>query len=393
MRYDPDGGGTRCRPYPMRILIDYRPALTERTGAGEYGHEVVRSMLAVTPRIDEFTLFSSSWKDRISDAARSALAGARFVDRRIPVRVLNLAWHRLGWPPVELLAGGRYDVAHSLHPLLLPARRAAQVVTIHDLDFLEHPERTRAEVHRDYPALAARHARLADHIVVPSHYTAGLVSHRFDIAPDHISVCPPGAPDWRTAATPKPDTNREPYILFLGTLEPRKNVGVLLDAYGRLLASRSNVPRLVIAGRSTRDAAPWLTRFSQPPFAETVEYLGYVPDADRRSLFEGARVFVYPSLEEGFGLPVLEALSLGVPVVASSRGALPEVVGDAGMLVEPEPEAIASAIGHILNDASTAARLAELGRARATRFSWPASAASLRRAYEAAVRSRVDRLH
>lgn len=378
----------------MRILVDYRPALTERTGAGEYVHELVRAMLAVTPRVDDLTLFSSSWKDRISDEARSALSGARFVDRRFPVRVLNLAWHRLGWPPVELLARGRYDVAHSSHPLLLPARHAAQVVTIHDLDFLEHPERTRAEIHRDYPTLAASHARLADHIVVPSHYTAGLVERRFNIAPERVSVCYPGSPDWRNAAgMPTPDKNRAPYILFLGTLEPRKNIGVLLDGYGRLLASRSDVPRLVIAGRSTRDAAPWLTRFSQPPFAGKVDYLGYVPDADRRSLFEGARVFVFPSLEEGFGMPVLEAMSLGVPVVASSRGALPEVVGDAGLLVEPESEAIASAIGHILDDASTAARLAALGRARATRFSWSASAASIRLAYEAAARARVDRLH
>ena len=127
----------------MRVLIDYRPALRERSGVGEYTHELSRALLSEYPPgaaagALELTLFSSSWKDRFSSAPE--LAGAARIDRRVPVTVLNLAWHRLGWPPIEVVAGGRFDVAHSSHPLLMPARQAAQIVTIHDLASFRCPE-------------------------------------------------------------------------------------------------------------------------------------------------------------------------------------------------------------------------------------------------------------
>jgi len=155
----------------VRVLIDYRPALRERSGVGEYTHELARALLALYPRSAdgdslELTLFSSSWKDRLSPAPE--LAGAARIDRRVPVSVLNLAWHRLGWPPIEVVAGGRFDVAHSSHPLLMPSQDAAQIVTIHDLDFLAHPERTGAEIRRDYPHLVGKHARRADAVIVSS---------------------------------------------------------------------------------------------------------------------------------------------------------------------------------------------------------------------------------
>ena len=111
--------------------------------------------------------------------------------------MLNLAWHRLRWPPIEALAGGEYDIAHSPHPLLLPSRSAAQIVTIHDLHFLTHPERTSAEIRRDYPALVRTHATRADRVIVVSRFVAGEVQRLLDIPADRISVCPNGAPDWK----------------------------------------------------------------------------------------------------------------------------------------------------------------------------------------------------
>ena len=164
----------------MRVLIDYRPALRKPSGAGEYTHQLVRALVALSAAEPELplalTLFSSSWKDRLVPSPD--LAGAAIIDRRVPVGLLNLAWHRLGWPKAETLTGGEYDLTHSSHPLLLPARAAAHVITIHDLNFLTHPERTRAEVRRDYPALAREHAQRADRILVPSAFTAGEVERR-----------------------------------------------------------------------------------------------------------------------------------------------------------------------------------------------------------------------
>ncbi|MGE5816111.1 MAG: glycosyltransferase, partial [Acidobacteriota bacterium] len=153
----------------LRIILDYRPALRERTGVGEYVHEMARALSAAAAgSADTVTAFSSSWKDRL-DPAR--LPGLNVVDARVPVSVLNFAWHWLEWPPIERFVGAA-DIAHSAHPLLMPARDALRVVTIHDLDFLDHPERTRREIRRDYPALAGAHARRADLVVVSSRHTA-----------------------------------------------------------------------------------------------------------------------------------------------------------------------------------------------------------------------------
>lgn len=394
----------------MRVLIDYRPALRERSGVGEYVYQLARALLAACPpgaarRPLDLTLFSSSWKDRL--AREASLDGATIVDRRVPVRVMNLAWHRLGWPPIETLANARFDVVHSPHPLLLPSRAAARVVTIHDLYFLTHPERSRAEIRRDYPALARRHAHQADRIIVPSQFTAREVEQRLEVAADRISVCPHGRPDWTPRAAPPADGG---YVLFLGTLEPRKNVGGLLDAWERLAdhgppkgghylrsgstgvgshAQRRKLPELVLAGQATAAAQPWLDRIARPPLLGLVRHVGYVDPARRRELYAGARVLVQPSFEEGFGFPVLEAMTVGVPVVAASRGALPEVLGDAGLLVDPaDPDQMAAAIAQMIDDDELAAASASKGLIRSRHFDWERTADGVYDAYQLAIQHR-----
>lgn len=372
--------------HDVRVLIDYRPALRERTGVGEYVHQLARALARhADGEPDELSIFTSSWKDRPRPDLAAELPGVTVIDRRVPVRVLNWAWHRLGWPKVELLAGRSFDLVHSPHPLLLPSA-AAQVVTIHDLDFLLHPERTAAEVRRDYPQLVRKHARLADQVIVSSRYAADEVTRRLNVAVDRIAICPPGAPEWAGAPRPIPAAG---YILFVGTLEPRKNVGALLDAYTALLAKNPNAPRLVLAGRATAHAAPWLQALSRPPLAGRAEHLGYVSPETRRSLYENARLLVLPSHIEGFGLPALEAMAMGRPVVASRAGALPEVVGDAGLLVDPsDTVALADAIDRVISDETMARRLADRGLERARRFTWEATARAVRQAYRAAVARR-----
>jgi glycosyltransferase involved in cell wall biosynthesis len=385
----------------VRVLIDYRPALRERSGVGENTHQLVKALLGsgsgnTSARDLDLTLFSSSWKDRLRPPPD--LTGAAVVDCRVPVRVLNFAWQRLGWPPAEMLAGGRYDIVHSPHPLLMPSRAAAQVITIHDLNFLAHPERTRAEIRRDYPALARAHAHRADAVIVPSEYTAGEVERLFGIPRERLAVCSPGAPAW----APRRQAPAEGYVLFFGTLEPRKNVGGLLDAYEQLIAGppraghdRNNeprVPELVLAGGASDAAKPWLDRISQPPLQGFVRHIGYVDADDRRALYEGARVLVQPSFDEGFGMPVLEAMSVGVPVVASKRGSLPEVLGGAGLLVDPDrPADIADAIARMLHEDGLAAACAQRGIARASAFRWDETADRVRTTYRTAIERRAHR--
>lgn len=378
----------------MRVLIDYRPALRERTGVGEYTLELVKALAGtIDPGALDLTVFSSSWKDRLQIDGHD-FRGVHAVDRRVPVRLLNLAWHRLGWPPAESLAGARFDVVHSLTPLLLPSRTAAQVVMIHDLSFLTDAGWARAEIRRDYPALVHDHARRADRIVVPSQHVAGEVTRRLGVAAERIAVVGPGAPPW----LPRTALPALGYILFVGTLEPRKNVGALLDAYERLLDRRARagrhgraegygrteggraLPELVLAGKATASSRSWLDRIDRAPLRGVVRHLGYVDAAHRRALYEGARLLVLPSLDEGFGLPVLEAMTIGVPVVAANRGALPEVVGVAGPLVNPDdPEELAAAIERVLTDEAFASACVSKGLARAREFRWETTA---RRTYD-----------
>lgn len=370
----------------MRILIDYRPALRQRTGVGLWVARLVEALAAdAAARDTQVAVFSSSWKDRLP---ASLPDGVDRIDRRVPGRLLNWLWHRREWPPVETLAGRTFDVVHSSSPLLVPARRAAALVTIHDLDFLDHPGRAVREIRRDYPRLAGEHARRADGVIVSSSYTASAVSERLRVAPERVTVCPVGAPDW--PARPRPPASG--HLLFVGTLGARKNVDRLLTAYAAMCAVRPTSPPLVLAGGADAGTdAALLERLACVPLLGRARHVGYVDDERLRALYRDAILLVLPSLDEGFGIPALEAMTLGVPVVAANRGALPEVVADAGLLVDPlDTGALSAAMARVLDDGALRERLAAAGPVRARQFSWRASAATLTTAYEAAVERRRE---
>lgn len=378
--------------FRVRILVDYRPALRERTGVGEFVHELARALSAPTtpPSPDELVLFSSSWKDRPAPALAFEMPAARIVDRHVPVRALLWSWNRLEWPPVEWLAGD-CDVVHSQSPMLIPARRAAQVVTIHDLDFLKDPEHMTAEIRRDYPRLARSHAARADAVIVSSHYAAAEVTRELGLAPDRVHICPPGAPSWAGDVIQRRAGSRGRRILFVGTLSARKNVGTLLDAYALLRSRVPNAPPLTLAGHTTPASAQWQARLKEPPLAGHVDVTGYVDHARRLDLYADARMLVLPSYEEGFGLPVLEAMACGIPVVVSSRGSLPEVAGAAAEPVDPDDvEGLVAQMTAMLND-QLAERASRLGLEQAAGYNWPACARAARAAYAAAMNVHANR--
>ncbi len=366
----------------MRILLDYRPALRHRTGVGEYVHRLASALAAgALAPTDTLTLFSSSFSDRLPPAT---VPGAAQVDVRVPVRLLNLLWHRLGWPPAQWLAGP-VDLTHSMHPLLMPATAAARFVTIHDLYFLDRSSDVSGEIRRDYAALAPAHARAADRVVVVSDYTRRLVEERLEVPPARIVTCSPGAPDW--PARDEPPAGGP--ILFVGTVEPRKNIPGLLAAYASLVARDPEAPPLVLAGRLPEGGLPDVPAGIP---AGRVRALGYVSDDARRTLYGQASVLVMPSFDEGFGLPALEAMAVGLPVIVSNRGALPEVVGTAGLLVDPDdPEGIAAAMRQVLDDDVLRRRMRADGIRRAREYDWVRSARRLAEAYSAALGERGAR--
>jgi len=381
----------------VRILVDYRPALRERTGVGEYVHELAKALAAQVDRDrnDEIALFTSSWKDRPEPTLASQMpAPVRVVDVKVPVRALVWAWNRIEWPPVEWFAG-ESDVVHSQSPLLIPSTSAAQAVTVHDLDFLRHPEQMTAEIRRDYPALARSHASRAHAVIVSSQYAAGEVTRELRLDPARVHVCPPGRPSWSDDVRRRREMVRPRHILFLGTLNLRKNVGTLLEAYSQVRERRPDALPLVLAGHRTPASARWEERCTQPPLAGHVEITGYVDTARRIDLYTNAAMVVLPSYEEGFGLPVLEAMACGVPVIVSSRGSLPEVAGPAARPIDPDDaEAFAREMEAVL-DGDVTDRVAK-GVAQAATYDWAACAAAARRAYQAAIEVRsssVEQVH
>lgn len=374
----------------VRVLVDYRPALRARTGIGEYVHELARALTAGAGAALELTIFSSSWRDRVRPDAIAELPGVRVVDRQIPVAALTWSWHHRGWPAIEWLAGPQ-DVVHSPTPLLLPASAAARVVTVFDLYFLTQPSAVHGAAQRDFTALVRDHVQRADHVVAGSHYAADLVTGALGVAPERVTATPLGAPGWAAEVRAARGSSTGRTLLFLGTLETRKNVGLLLDAYELLLARRRDLPPLVLAGGLGAGGAEWVARATRAPLTAHVTVTGYVSEADRRALYADARAVVVPSLDEGFGLPALEAMACGVPVVATPVGALPEVLGEAGLFAAlAAPDAWAAALDACSDD-SRMRDLAARGLAQAARYRWSDTAAATLDAYRAALAARAER--
>ena len=300
----------------------------------------------------------------------------------LPRPVLYELWHRVRWPPVEL-ATGAVDVVHAT-AVAVPGARAPVVVSIYDLAFLDDPSASTSRGLRFFlrgTELARRHARL---VLCPSEATmADCVRAGFD--PGRLRLVPlaadgvPATPAEVDAARRRHRLER-PYVLFTGTVEPRKNLARLIEAYRRL--DRDDA-ELVLTG-----PAGWLEDADRllDGLEGRARRLGFVPTRELEALYAGAAVFCYPSLREGFGLPVLEAMAQGAPVVTSATTSTAEVVGDAGLTVDPsDVDAIAGAITLLLDDGALARRLGDAARARAATFTWERTARLTIDAYREAV--------
>lgn len=297
----------------------------------------------------------------------------------LPRRVLYETWHALAWPRVESVTGA-VDICHAVGGAV-PATRAPLVFTIHDLAFLHHPDLfTRHGLRFFRRALDLVRDRAAE-VHVPSLatledcVTAGIDRERLRHVPWGVEVSEPSAE--AIAEVRRRYGLGDRYVLCVGTLEPRKNLGRLLQAWE--MVPRDGAQLVVVGPDGWGDVG----RGSSPP--SDVVFTGFVPTATRDALYAGAAVSVYPSLFEGFGLPVLESMALGCPVI-TSRGTSTEelVAGGAGVAIEPtDVEAIAGAVTDVLGDDALRARLAVSGRDRAAEHRWDVAASLTVRGYEA----------
>ncbi len=358
----------------MRIGIDARMLAYRRGGIASYISHLLPELAGIDSDTDYLIL-----RSRMDPTEREA--GGNF--RR--AAVWTPCHHRLErWTLGIEVSRLWLDLLHS--PDFIPPAFGARrfVVTIHDLNFLYYPQFLTRESRRYYNRQIEWAVRRADHILADSEATRTDLVTLLNVPPEKVTTVHLAAdpafrplPAVQVAATLSRYGLDRGYLLFVGTLEPRKNLPGLLMAYRILLDRKeADVPLVLVGGRG------WLYEeiFAQVErlrLADRVRFLHNVPNEDLPALYNGAVLLAAPSFYEGFGLPPLEAMACGTPVVVSDRGSLPEVVGDAGVQVEPdEPERIAEGMAMVLRDPALGASLREAGLVQAARFTWQETARS-----------------
>lgn len=371
----------------MRIFVEGTPLFRQRTGVGQYTKKLFEALFRLD-QTNHYTIFSFAFLGAGSKRRpipASAQVRYRFV-RYIPLKAFNAIVRKITSPPIDVMLGSRPDLFVFPNFVRYPLPMGSHAIAvIHDLSFVLQPEHTARRNRQFLLRYVPRTINKCQHIITVSQNAKDEIVQYYGVDPDRISVVSPALDHESFYPRPRPEidsvTRRyavtKPYILFIGTLEPRKNISGILDAYAslpsRLHASYSLV---LVGGRG------WLDRKIQAQL-ESLRHLdvittGYVPDEDLPALYSGASVFVYPSFYEGFGMPPLEAMACNTPVIVANNSSLPEVVGDAGVLVDAHDAiSLADHIEKLLDNPALADDLRRKGLERAKASTWDESARRL----------------
>jgi glycosyltransferase involved in cell wall biosynthesis len=367
----------------VRVLIDATAVPADRGGVGRYVDELVPEL----DRAGADLVLAVQARDVAHYRALAPRARVEAGPAAIGRRPVRMAWEQTGLPALARRVGA--DVVHSPHYTMPLVAGRPVVVTLHDATFFSTPElhlRTKAVFFRTWTRLAVRRAA---GLVVPSRATRDEVAAATGAAPDRMAVAYHGVdrdrfhavdPSERERVRRTLDIGDRPYVAFLGTLEPRKNVPALIRAWVRACTDLDDPPALVLAGaRGWDDAVD--AALAEVPDHLTVRVPGYLPLADLPGFLAGATVLAYPSLGEGFGLPVLEAMACGATVLTTRMLSLPEVGGDAVAYCGTDEASIAAELRALLDDPARRAVLAAAAVERAAGFTWAAAARTHLEAY------------
>jgi glycosyltransferase involved in cell wall biosynthesis len=375
----------------MRIAIDYSAAVNQRAGIGRLVRNQVLALAEVDPDNDYRLIYARP--NRGSDPQFPRAQNFSRHEVGLGERWLSILWHRAKLPlPADWLSG-QVDVYHCPDFVLPPLRHARGILTVHDLAFLMRPDCADARLRSYLEEVVPRSVRRADFIIADSENTRNDLVVLLGVHPASIAVVPGGVEERFTPITDPEqlrDARRQlgvgdaPFVLFIGMLEPRKNLSRLMDAFVAL-RSRNNTPadlKLVLAGGKGWLYDDIFEHHAASPLRDDILLPGFVPDNALPAIYSAAEVLAFPSLYEGFGLPILEAMACGTPVVASRASCLPEVAEGAALLVDPNNvDGLASALEHALLDQELRSRLIERGIQRAAEYSWRRAAKELLAVY------------
>ena len=365
----------------MKVAVDATAVPAKLTGAGVYAARMLAA-LALRGEV-ELEVF-------VAPGSAPALAAPGLELRLVRAarlgRPARIAWTHLGAGRSARRAGA--DLLHGVHYELPRHARLPQVVTVHDLTLLTHPEWHEPSKVRFFRWAMHRAVAAAERVLCVSATTARDLTTHLGVDAGRIDVTPLGA-ELRPASEQAVVGLRRrlgldgPYLLGLGTLEPRKDLPTLVRAFAAVAGDLPHT--LVLAGLAGWGAGAVAEAVAASGVSDRILLAGYVPEVDKAALFTGADLFAYPSRYEGFGLPVLEAMACGTPVVTTTGGSLPEVAGDAALLVEPgDADALAVAIGKLVGDSGERVALVQRGMVRAAGFTWNRCAALTAAAYRRA---------
>lgn len=362
-------------------LLSDRPTY-RAAGIARYAHYLLEHLPQAGERFEFRAYVPPGLADRPAHP-RLHLAPSRLPTHRPPVRIL---WEQLLLP--RLLRGGALH--HGLAYALPRACPVPAVVTFHDLSFLLFPQAFR-RLRRWYLTLATRSAaRRAAAVITVSEHTRRDAIRLLSLSPERVHAVPHGVEE---AFRPRPPDEVEAFrvarglaqsfFLSVATLEPRKNLAALLEAYAALRREEPRAWPLLIGGAVGWHASPLFERYRELGLEDSVRFLGYLPPAELPLWYNAATVFLYPSLYEGFGLPVLEAMACGTPVLTSDASSLPEVAGQAALIVDPRRvQSLSQGLLDLYRDAGLRAELGQRGVTRAARYSWRATARQTLAVYE-----------
>jgi glycosyltransferase involved in cell wall biosynthesis len=375
----------------MRIAIDYSAAVNQRAGIGR----LVRNQVLALAEVDRDNDYRLVYARPNRGSTPQFPTAHNFARKEVGLgeRWLTILWHRAKLPvPADWLSGP-VDLYHSPDFVLPPLRRARGILTVHDLAFLMRPDCADQRLRAYLEEVVPRSVRRADFIIADSENTRNDLVVLLGVKPEQVAVVPGGVeqrfkrvtdPEQLQRARTRIGVGDAPFVLAIGVIEPRKNLNRLMDAF-RQLKERGSVPanlKLVLAGGKGWLYDDIFEHQAESPVRDDILLPGFVSDDLLPAIYSTAEALAFPSLYEGFGLPILEAMACGTPVVASRASCLPEVAEGAAVLVDPNNvDGLATALERVLLDGEAREELIQKGLQRASQYTWQRAAEQLLSVY------------